>query len=479
MNEEKDNFRDEEFVEAVNRFKRSLVSGRTKYFDVSEFEGIVEQLLEEGDIQASEIAAQQGIRIHPNAIPLQLKYAQILINKGHYKKALEYLKAVEKVDGGNHEVHLLKGTALMVTGSEREALKSFKIAIQNAGPDIDETYYQIGATYVQTGNIKKALFYFEKTVKENPDHDLALYDLGYFYDQEDKINKSIKYYNQYLDIDPYNQYVWFNLGTVYNKADKFDNALEAYEYAYTINDKFHMALFNIGNTLANSGRFEEAIEKYNEFLLYEPDSDEAYCYIGECYLNIEKYDESQNHYKRATKINPGNDTAWFGLGLIQWIGQNFEQATRLILKAMKIDGQNPEYWLTLGKVHKDGGEKEASIEAIKTAARLEVENTEIWLTWAEVYIDFEEPLNAIRILKKAITKNDDPILKYRLVALLLQKRKSKEALQLLAVALEQDFIQVNYLHDIYPRSMKNKRVSLLINEFLEKNTPETGDDENL
>jgi len=62
------------------------------------------------------------------------------------------------------------------------------------------------------------------------------------------------------------------------------------------------------------------------------------------------------------------------------------------------------------------------------------------------------------------------------VALLLQKRKSKDALQLLAVALEQDFIQVNYLHDIYPRSMKNKRVSQLINEFLEKNTPEIADE---
>lgn len=476
MNEEKDNFHDEEIVEAVNRFKRSLVSGRTKYFDVSEFEGIVEQLLEEGDIQGSEIAARQGIRIHPNAIPLQLKYAQILINKGHYRKALDYLEAVEKVDSGNHDVYLLKGTAQMVTGNEKEAQKSFKNAILHAGSDIDETYYQIGATYLQIGNIRKALHFFEKTVKENPEHDLALYDLGYFYDQEDKINKSIKYYNLYLDIDPFNQYVWFNLGTVYNKADKFDKALEAYEFAFAINEKFHMALFNIGNTLANAGRFDEAITKYNEFLQYEPKSDEAYCYIGECYLNLEKYEESGKHYKRAAEINNGNDTAWFGLGLLQWIGRNFDSATRLILKALKIDGQNSEYWLTLGKIHKDSGEKEASVEALKTAARIDVENPEIWLTWADVYMDYDEPRNAIRILKKAISKNDDAVLKYKLVSLLLQKRKTTQALGFLAAALEQDFQLLSFLHDIYPNSRKNKRVNQLIKEFVQKNTPEIADE---
>ena len=91
MMEERDNYWDDDIIEAVNRFKRSLISGRTKYFDVSEFEGIVEQLLEEGDLQSSEIAAEQGIKIHPNAVPLQLKYAQILINKGLYEKSLNYI----------------------------------------------------------------------------------------------------------------------------------------------------------------------------------------------------------------------------------------------------------------------------------------------------------------------------------------------------------------------------------------------------
>ena len=98
MNEERDNFREEDISEALKRFKSSLVSGRLKYFDVSEFEGIVEQLMEEGDLQSSEIAAKQGIQIHPNAVALHLKYAQILLSKGKYDKAQKYLDFAERVE---------------------------------------------------------------------------------------------------------------------------------------------------------------------------------------------------------------------------------------------------------------------------------------------------------------------------------------------------------------------------------------------
>ena len=104
MNEERDNYREEDMSEAVQQFKSSLISGRKKYFDVAEFEGIAEVLMEEGDLNSSEIAIQQGIQIHPNAIPLQLKYAQILISKGKYNLAHQYLDFAEQVETNNPDV---------------------------------------------------------------------------------------------------------------------------------------------------------------------------------------------------------------------------------------------------------------------------------------------------------------------------------------------------------------------------------------
>ena len=132
----KKKYMDADITQAVNRFKRSLISGSTKYFDVSEYEVIVDQLMEEGDLQASEIAARQGIQIHPGAVPLHMKYAQVLINKGHYAKSLEYLIFAEKVDANNPDVHLLKGSAQLVMGNEKDALESFNEALKYADKEI-------------------------------------------------------------------------------------------------------------------------------------------------------------------------------------------------------------------------------------------------------------------------------------------------------------------------------------------------------
>ena len=210
---------------------------------------------------------------------------------------------------------------------------------------------------------------------------------------------------------------------------------------------------------------EKAIEKYHEFIAKEPDNDDAYCYIGECYLNMEEHQLSENNYELAVKINPKNDTGWFGIGLIRWIQQDYEASVEYIQRAIAIDKMNPEYWLTLGKVHHDFDSKTSAVKALKKAARLEPENSEIWLTWGEVYVTFKEFENAIDVLQKAISNNDDVILKYRLVALLLQTRQSKEAIKMLKTAMKQNFEEIEFLYTVYPNSLKNKRLKRVVEQF--------------
>ncbi len=470
MNDNDKNYLDDEDTsEALHRFKKSLISGDKKYFDVSEFEGIVEQLLEEGDINASEIAAKQGIQIHPNAVPLHLKYAQVLLNKGKFKDAISHLNFVEEVEFSNPDVHLIKGSAWLVLEDEIKASKAFEKAIETADNDLDDILYHIAMAYVQAGDIQKAVEYFEDAVKVNPENEAALYELGFFCDQQGDFDKSIAYYNSYLDIDPFNFSTWFNLGITYNKAGKHDKAIEAYEFALALNDNFNQALFNIANAFANSGKYKEAIKRYNQYIKLDPKNDDAYCYIGECYLNLENYTKSQQFYNKAIEINDENDTAWFGVGLIMWIEKKLTESIVFIKKAIELDEENPEYWLTLAKVYIDFRHEKNAIKALKKAARLDPENSEIWLTWVDVYMTMKDVKDAINILKFALKRNEDAILKYRLVSLLLESKNEPEAFEILSSAMHQDFLHINYLFDFYPKAPKNKRLKKLVDEFRKTN----------
>ncbi len=461
--------REEGIEEALRRFKKSLVSGRKSYFDVSEFEGIVEYLLDEGDINASEIAALQGIQIHPGAVPLQLKYAQVLLSKGKYKNALKYLNLAEQIELTNPDVHLMKGSAWLIIGNEKEAEDSFNKALKNADVEKDDILYHIGSSYVQAGEIDKAISYFEKSLKLNPENELALYDLGFFSDQEGQYQKSIEYYNRYLDIDPFNFSIWFNLGISYNKAGEFEKAVKAYEFALALNEDFDQSLFNIGNAYANAGKYPEAIKSYLEYLELDPENDDAMCYIGECYLNLEDHFQAEKFYRKSLEINPENDTALFGIGLIMWVEKKWKKGIKYIKQALLIDALNSEYWITLAKLYNDSNQFLAAESALIKAAELESGNSELWLTWVDVFMKHKEIDSAIRILEDGIIKSDDSILKYRMVSLLLEKKQEKKALALLNSAMGQDFLNINYFFDIYPKALKNTNLMKQVDKFRKKN----------
>lgn len=460
---------DENTGEALNRFKQSLALGRKSYFDVSEFESIVELLLDEGDINGSEIAARQGMQIHPGAVPLKLKYAQVLLSQGKYPDALKYLEMAERVELTNPDVHLMKGTALLLNNHVPEAEKSFRKALKYSGSEKDDFLYHIGAAYIQDGQVSKAIKFFELALIENPENELALYDLGFYSDQEGAYQKSIDYYNLYLDIDPFNFSIWFNLGISYNKAGQFDKAIEAYEFALALNEDFDQPLFNIGNAYANAGKFSQAIDSYTAYLESTPLNDDAWCYLGECYLNLDDNERAAFHYLKAIDLNEENDTAWFGMGLLRWAEKKRKESIRCIRKALKIDDSNAEYWITLAKVYTENSQSDKAGKALIRAAELEGENPEIWLTWADLFLLDRETGKALEVLQTGMEKHPDSRLKYRMVGLLLESNREKDALEILQRAINQDFTQIDYLFEMYPKALKNRRLRKLVEDYRQKN----------
>jgi predicted Zn-dependent protease len=136
---------------------------------------------------------------------------------------------------------------------------------------------------------------------------------------------------------------------------------------------------------------------------------------------------------------------------------------------LEIDNSNSEYWITLAKVYNDCNRPKDAEDALVKAAELEADNTEVWLTWVDIFLNFGELKNALRVLKSGLEKNDDSLLKYRMVSLLLESKHEKEAFEMLEKAMKQEFVQINYLFDIYPKALKNKRLQKLVDDFREEN----------
>ncbi len=461
-----DFFEENEVPEVYFRFRKSLLSGTSQYFDVSEFEILIDYLEDEGDFENINTAIRQAVKIHPDSVALRLRFAQSLIASGEPEMALHQLHFLEKIETDDPEIFLLKGTSFLMMNQLSEAETSFKTAIRKAGSDLSEILYQIGTSYIPYGDIHAAVRYFERSYRQNSENEQVLNDLGYFSDQLGFPEKSIRYYNLYLDLDPFNPAVWFNLGIAYNRTSKFEKAIEAYDYALALNSRFYHAMFNKANALANLERFNEAIQAYRLYLKSDPENDDAYTYMGECYLNMGRYRLAERQYRKALLINPRNDMALFSTGVIRWIEKNYAESIRLIRSAIGIEGEISDYWFTCARVLADSGRRNEAIAAFKKASVLDPGNPEIWISYAECLHTSGRVNDAIVTLKKGIRhNNNDAASKYLLAAYLLETNDEKEAALQLETALKLDFNRHSDLFEIYPKAAQNDSVKKLIRTY--------------
>ena len=96
MNYGRDSFWfDDEMLSSVSRYEEMLKNHTRHFFDVHEFEDIIDYYLDSENFTEAATAANYAARIYPRALSIQLRMAEILIDKGQPVKALSILNKIE------------------------------------------------------------------------------------------------------------------------------------------------------------------------------------------------------------------------------------------------------------------------------------------------------------------------------------------------------------------------------------------------
>ncbi len=283
MEEEKYGYSwEEEVKQAVQKFERMTRNNESYFFDVIEFESIIDYYIESNNSAKAYEAAALATRQHPNSVSIQLRKARVLLDKGRAVETLKILKRLENIEPGNHEIYIAKGTAMGMLGDIQGARKMFDYALSLDSDDAANILFSIVSVLQNLNYYEQVIPYLLMLISKEPDFKSHLYDLAYAYEKTEDFTNSIACYLNYLEEDPFSDSAWYNLGIIYNKLDESEKAIEAYDYALAVNSQNTFALFNKGNILSNMERYDEAIPVYHEYLENEPDSFEAMNYLAEC-----------------------------------------------------------------------------------------------------------------------------------------------------------------------------------------------------
>ncbi|GET31697.1 hypothetical protein PbJCM13498_05600 [Prolixibacter bellariivorans] len=462
----KDDYESNEIALLIERYQKMQHEERVEFFDVAEFEYIIDHYTDRGHHSQAVKAVESGVMQHPQAISLKVRQARILLTQGKVEEAKEMLEMVAGIESSNPEILLMLGTCYNFLGDSPKATYYFEEAERFSYEEKDEVLYSIGVAFIQNSEYSRAIPFFEKAHQENPENENVIYDLAFSYDKVGESYKCIQFYNKYLDLDPFSEFVWYNLGIAYNRVNDFDRAVEAYDFALALDDNYASALFNKANSLANAEKLDEAIATYEEYLKIDGDSDETYCYIAECYFHQRKFKESFDYYKKALQLNAYNADAWYGASVVLLVEDKVPESLVFLKKAIKLEEDNADFWLTFGKVNSTLNYYEEAEQAFQKALELDVDNSDNWLSFADFYYEYEQLGMSIDTLMKAKKQGVvSATLNYRLTAYLLENGDEHLAMHYLEQALSEDFSQYHDLFDFCPKALESDHVNRLIDKY--------------
>ncbi len=459
-------FHNEEYSELVNRYEEMLKNNTKYFFDVIEFESIIDYYIDinkaNNALNAVKFASQQ----HPYSLNIQLKKAQVLVDKGHAPQALQVIEQIERIESSNTDVYLLKGSTLNIMGRYSEAEKAFDTAVIYSYDDKVDVIYTIAQSFEQIGRYKTALKYLHQAYKMDSKNIMLLYDIGYCYEKLGQINKSIEFYKQYLDKEPFSENAWYNLGILYNKWDKYTNAIEAYEFALAINPEFSVAYFNLANAYSNNEDFHNAILNYKEYLKFDGKSVEILTFIGDCYESLKEFDIALKYYDEALNEDDYFADAFFGKANIMFRLEKYELALPFIERAVAIDDINAEYYYMLGNISNELNNDQKTLSAFKKANDLDPEELDFIFSLSEAYVNVNKVDSAIRLLTESLKDNSgNALIYFRIAGCYFLLRNENKALETFEKGLKVNPKAYLEIVVFYPKAVENNSVNKLLNNY--------------
>ncbi|NUM51235.1 MAG: tetratricopeptide repeat protein [Flavobacteriales bacterium] len=439
MSEDQEWFENEELASSVSRFEEMLRNNTHYFFDIEEFENLVDFYIETNNTTKALKVVNYAKEQHPFSTEMAIRHAQVLAAAHKPQQALEILASVESLISGDTDFYFTKATIYSQLRMSQKAIDNFKKALEFAdhNEDKEDVLISIAFEYENLSEFNKAVEYLKKTLTINPNNETALYEIVFCYEVLGQLESCIDYFNHFIDEHPYSYNAWYNLGISYNHIGLYEKSLEAFEYALTIQEEFPAAHYSKASTLVSLARYEEAIESFKETMKYEEPDALCFYNIGECYEKLEDYNNALGYYQRATKLDPYFGDAWMGIAYVYNQTNRLYAAAHYIEKAAEIDNKNEDYLYLYADIKRNLGFIEEAIEAYKTVIQLAPDNESAYIDLTEAYMQQNEHDLALETITEAAQLfTESSTILYKLAWVLIELRFLDEALLAFEKAIE-------------------------------------------
>ncbi|MBP6697979.1 MAG: tetratricopeptide repeat protein, partial [Flavobacteriales bacterium] len=342
--------REDDRTEYVQRFEDMLSRNDHYFFDVEEFELIIEHYLDNNDLKKARQVLDYARQQHPGSVDLLFCEAQVLMGLGKLNGALDVLDSIQKLEPFNEDVHLHKASIHSQLRNYRKAIEHYRKALELADEGLDDIYLDLAFEHENCEQFDEAIVCLKKALDVNPENEAVLYELAYCFDLAEAHEASVVFFRNFTNEHPYSFVSWYNLGNALAKLNRLEESNQALELCLAIEEEFSSAYFSKARNLLQGGEFEAAIACYQETLNIDGPQAVTFSYIGECYEKMERYEQALIHYDQALALDPNWVDAWIGRGVVRDFQGKLPEAIKDLENAVRIAPDSGDGWFYLGNV---------------------------------------------------------------------------------------------------------------------------------
>lgn len=266
-------------------------------------------------------------------------------------------------------------------------------------PSSDQAAFGLVEAYISSKQILEAKKLLQSFVKTKPDSYLGHFYLGVLEQEAGNLKKAVFFYDKALEIRPEFSRAAAFLGQIYEKEKKYDQALKIYEAASRSSDG--SSLYRpIAEIYLQKDQKEKAVEAFEAYLESYPSSADIVLRTAFLHLELKNLDTAEKHFLSLSKLKPEFTAAQYFIGLLHEERKDYPKA----IKALNLVKAGAPVYVdsvrALARIYSETKQYDKGLRVLEKAFAV-LPNTAVTAEREQIYVEMISILSKSEDHKKA------------------------------------------------------------------------------
>jgi tetratricopeptide (TPR) repeat protein len=254
------------------------------------------------------------------------------------------------------EHHFLAALVSARQGRPEDARARYLAAIERAGGNYPEAYFNLGILEKDAGDLAAAIAAYDKAIAQRPDYLAALNNRGVAYAAAGRTGDAEASYRRALAADSGYAAGWRNLGELLIADARYGEAIEALRQAVAARPGYHAAKLELGIAYARAGREGDALSTFDALTAEQPRYQAAWFNLATALVAAGRADAARAAYTKSLALDHGHAPSLRGLADLEARGGNAGEAQRLYTEVIEREPADQAARLALADLLRSAGD---------------------------------------------------------------------------------------------------------------------------